>query len=125
MPNVSVAFGAILIAVGAITFLVTGAAAPTALIPAGFGLILLALGMIARNPPRRKMAMHIAAAVGLFGFLGGATGIPKMIRHLSGDVIQRPVAAAEQTIMSLVCLLFVALCVRSFVNARRSKAAGT
>jgi len=68
MANVAIGIGAALLVLGLAGYLGTGASSPTALIPAAFGLILLALGMMARDERRRKLAMHIAVVVGLLLF---------------------------------------------------------
>lgn len=122
MAPVSIAFGVVLIALGAGLYFATGAEHPTALIPAAFGVLLLVLGLVALKDRLRKHAMHLAAMVGLLGFLGGAgMGLPKLPALLSGTA-QRPAAVVEQLILAAVCLVFVALCVRSFIVARRNRA---
>ncbi len=37
--------------------------------------------------------------------------------------VERPAATIAQGIMSVVCAIFVFLCVRSFIEARRARAA--
>jgi hypothetical protein len=122
---VSIGFGIVLIAVGVVFYFATGQVSHTALIPSGFGLVLLLLGVIALKETLRKHAMHGAAMVGLLGFLGGAImGLPKLPALLSGTA-ERPPAVVEQLIMAAICLVFVALCVRSFIVARRNRARQT
>lgn len=88
-------------------------------------MLLLVLGLVALKERLRKHAMHGAALVGLLGFLGGAgMGLPKLPALLSGEAA-RPAAVIEQLIMAAVCLVFVALCVRSFIVARRNRARQT
>jgi hypothetical protein len=67
--------------------------------------------------------MHIAAAVGLLGFLGAARGLTRIGAVLAGEPVERPAAIIAQSIMAVLCLVFVGLCVRSFINARRNPAA--
>lgn len=122
MANVALWFGVALIVLGLGGYVGSGMASPTALIPAAFGIALAILGILARNPARRKMAMHIAVIVGILGFFGSARGLGSTARLLSGDEVARPQAAVAQAIMALLCLVFTVLCVRSFVNARRSGA---
>lgn len=123
MANVTIAFGATLLVLGIVSYLGTNGVSKTALIPSGFGLVLLALGMVARDADKRKHAMHAAAAIGLLGFLGSASGIVKTTRLLAGETILRPQAAIAQATMAILCLVFVALCVRSFIHARRTREA--
>jgi hypothetical protein len=65
--------------------------------------------------------MHIAVTIGLLGFLGTIPGIIGIIRMAIGQAIPRPDAAIVQTIMGVLCLIFVALCVRFFIAARRAR----
>lgn len=123
MANVAIGFGALLTALGVFSYLGTGAASPTALIPAAFGLILLVLGVLARDPAKRKSMMHFAAGIGVLGFAGSAPGLMKSFRMLGGETVERPNAVVAQAFMAVLCLAFVALCVRSFISARRSRVA--
>jgi len=93
--------------------------APTALIPAGFGAVLLLLGGLAFQEKMRKHAMHAAVMVGLIGFLGA--GFMAIRAALTGGIEQRPLAFATQVVMALVCAVFVALCVKSFIDARKRR----
>ena len=121
MANVATGFGAALLLLGIGGYVLTGMDSPTALIPAGFGFVLLICGMLARNPEKRKLAMHIAVVFGLLGFLGSARGLVNLMKMLSGEAVQRPNAVIAQAIMAVLTLVFTILCVRSFVNARRNR----
>jgi hypothetical protein len=95
---------------------------PTALIPAAFGAVFIVLGIVAHKASARKHAMHAAAMVGLIGFLlAGGRGFMKLGQAASDDLsISRPVRMV--LLMAIVCLIYVILCVRSFIAARRSRA---
>ena len=121
MANTAIAFGAAFIALGLIGYFGTGAASPTALIPCALGALLLLLGAIARNPARRKHAMHAAAIVGLIGFLGAGRGLTKIAPLLAGEPVERPNAVIAQAVMALLSLVFLAHCIKSFVDARRAR----
>jgi heme A synthase len=95
---------------------------PTALIPAAFGLLLVVFGAMARDEKKRKMAMHIAVVVGLLGFLGTVSGLASLPAVISGGPVERPMAVVSKSIMAILMLVYVALCVKSFINARRSRA---
>lgn len=121
MPNLAIGFGAVLLVLGIVSYLGTGSVSLTALIPSAFGLVLVLLGVAARNPARRKLAMHIAVIVSLVGFFGAAPGIPKFLQMISGESVARPTAVIAQVIMAILCLVFTGLCVRSFIDARRNR----
>ncbi len=125
MHKLTILFGALLILLGVGCFVATGSSAPTALIPASFGLILAVCGILANteDPKRRMLWMHIAVTVGLLGFLATIPAIFQTIRLSRGAAYARPIAIEEKAAMSLLCLLFVSFCVRSFLQARRARLA--
>ena len=124
MPGLTIAFGLVLIGLGVIGYFATGRQSPTALIPAFAGALFLVLGVVARNPGARKHAMHAAAALAVLGFLGTVPGLIKFFRMLGGAEVARPAAVRSQAIMAVLCVIFVILCVRSFIAARRARTGG-
>jgi hypothetical protein len=118
---VAVGFGAALIATG---FLGFGLAsfdpkALTALIPAAVGVCLVLCGVLARKDAYRKHAMHAAVLIGLLGLLIAAVHLGmKLPGALSEGTFFDNRALQMTSIMAVLCLVFVALCVNSFVQAR-------
>ena len=97
----------------------TGIVSKTALIPAYFGIVLVVLGAIATKVTGKgnMHVMHAAVLVGLLGLIGAGMRIPKSLAaYNEGAVTVLPVAM--QSLMALLCLVFVILCIRSFVVAR-------
>jgi hypothetical protein len=127
LAKLTIVFGILLIVTGAVAFTLVGheSHAYHALIPVGFGLLLTIFGALANTPDAKKrmLFMHIAVTVGLLGFLGTIPGFIGTIQMATGHAIARPDAAKLQTIMGTLCLIFVLLCVRSFIQARRSRKA--
>jgi hypothetical protein len=119
----SILFGGLLIVLGIWGYFGTGTTSLTALIPCVFGLVLAVCGILALNEKNLKMAMHIAAGVGLLGFLGTVRAWFKLPALLSGEVALRPEAVIAQSIMAALTLVFVLLCVKSFVDVRRARRA--
>ena len=122
MAKMTVWIGVFLAVLGAGSYVWTGSQYPTALIPLWFGLVLALCGVLANteNAGRRMLWMHVAVTIGLIGFLGAA------VRVVMACISGRPVdgiAVGCQTAMAVVCGVFVGLCVRSFVAARRGRGA--
>jgi len=91
----------------------------TSLIPAGVGAVfLLCVGAIVWNTNLRKHVMHFAAMVGLVGVIGGF--MPIMRSGFDWDKIGVKIGL----LMSLICAVFVGLCVKSFIDARKAREAG-
>ena len=113
--------GALLVMLGVTGYANSQAANPvTALIPAGFGGVLILCGLLAFNEKLRKHVMHFAAMVGLLGVLGGFAPVIRAVTSADPDKGFDPSAPSQKNglLMSLVCLVFVGLCVKSFVDAR-------
>ena len=121
MPSTSITFGGLLILIGIIGYaygLMNGNASLTAFIPTVFGIILVALGAVAQSSEKlRKHLMHAAVIIALLGF------VMPLIRLLSKfNELTLSAAVIAQVAMSLICLVFVILSVRSFMDARRNRA---
>ena len=121
MPSITIALGVALIIVGLAGYFLTGAVSLTALIPAGFGVVIALAGVVARDDRMRKHAMHAAVLVALLGFLGSVRGVLQIGALLDGTAA-RPAAVVSQTIMAVLTLGYIVVAVRSFVQARRRRA---
>jgi hypothetical protein len=117
MPSLTIALGVALVALGVGGYLLTGGVSATALIPAAFGLVIGAAGLLARDPGKRKHAMHAAVAVALLGLLGSLRGVLQIGSLLDGTAA-RPAAVVSQVVMAALTIVYIAVAVRSFVNAR-------
>ena len=120
MPNTAIWFGRLLILVGIIGYgygLYAGNASLTALIPAAFGIALMVAGHIGQMFDGVRMhLMHFAVLIGLAGFIIPAVRLFGKLGELSLSA-----AVLSQAAMAGVCLVFVILAVRSFVEARRNR----
>jgi hypothetical protein len=118
MASITILFGLLLTLLGLAGYFLTGTSSFTALIPAIFGLPLMVLGVLARNESARKHAMHMASLIATLGFVGA---LVPLLRTPTG--VRSTVALTSQLTMVLLTGIFVALCVRSFISARRARAA--
>lgn len=129
MPIVSILFGLLLIALGVWgrfggvlgLWEPLGLTAPdhlsaTALIPACVGAAMILCGFLAFKERLLKHAMHGAAMVGLLGF---AAALGRIVT--TGKI--QGVGGGSLTAMALLCGVFVALCVNSFIQVRRRRRA--
>jgi len=118
VANATMGIAAVLIVVGVVGYVGTDRQSATALIPAFLGLLLLALGWLARNQASRKHAMHAVSVVALLGLMGTIGGL---IRLLGGNTAP---AAISQGLTALLTGALLVLCVRSFIDARRRRGQG-
>jgi uncharacterized membrane protein (UPF0136 family) len=120
MAKMTMWFGALLTAVGIIGYFYTGGMHSVL-----FGILLIICGALANteNSRKRMLWMHIAVTIGLLGFLVPGTMSVVQIAHAhsQGIALPYPARVREQIIVALLCLVFVSLCVRSFIAARRAR----
>jgi hypothetical protein len=119
MAKITLVFAVLLIALGLAGYLSTGSLHPTALIPTWIGLALGFFGFLAISPNegRRKLFMHINVTIGLLGFLGT---VGEIVRSFVTAISPDPIALAAKITLAALLLIYVILCVRSFIAARRS-----
>jgi hypothetical protein len=124
MAKATLVFAVLLVALGLAGYLGTGSIHPTALIPTWFGLAIGICGFLAISPSagRRKLFMHISVTVGLLGFIGAAEEAIRgyLAAHAKG-LEADPIALASKVTMAVLLLVYVILCVRSFIAARRAR----
>lgn len=124
MAKVTLVFAVLLVVLGLVGYFGTGRISSTALIPTWWGLAMGVCGFLAISPSesRRKIFMHVNVTIGALGCIGA------FIEALRGYGAARPAgldpdmkALAAKLAMAILLLIYVNLCVRSFIQARRSR----
>ena len=83
------------------------------MIPAAFGIPLIAMSIMAtRQPERSHFWMHIAVVFGLLTFLGGGMGLQGLA---TGDYSESTIA---QLLMLVIGGVYTFACIRSFTHMR-------
>jgi hypothetical protein len=120
LAKLTIVFG-VLVAAISLGFWIESSHDAHTLHPAGIGVLLILCGVLANteNAKRRMLWMHIAVTAGLVGFL--FTGIRAVISLVKGTIAENSLGFDERVIISGLCLIYVALCVRSFIAARRTR----
>lgn len=124
MAKVTLVFALLLVLLGLAGFFGTGSHYWTALIPTWFGLALGICGFLAISPSegRRKLFMHINVTIGLLGFLGAGIRAIQSYGHARSEGIDPDmIAIGAQLAMAGLLFVYVAMCVKSFIDARRSR----
>ncbi len=132
MAKTTLVFAVLLAVLGLAGYFGTGSQHPTALIPTWFGLALGVFGFLAINPSesRRKLFMHINVTIGLLGFLGAAAEVVRtFVARLNLNAVMsgsqpapiNEIALGSKLVMACLLLIYVMLCVRSFIAARRAR----
>jgi hypothetical protein len=123
MPPVTFLVGALLLLVGIFGFAGSKSHALHALIPAALGALLILCAAVARNVKARMHAMHVAVLLAFLGFLGGLPGLFHVPALLAGTSTVPPLAVASRSATAILCLAYVVVAIRSFIQARRSRLA--
>lgn len=124
MVKVTLVFAVLLIVLGLVGYYGTGAIHSTALIPAWFGVALAFFGLLAISPSesRRKLFMHINVTIGLLAFIGGAVeAVRGYVSAIHAGHQPDMIALASKLTMTGLMLIYVILCVRSFIETRRAR----
>lgn len=121
MAKLTIGFGVLLVFVSAAFWLATGRMETATLHPAGVGVVLILCGALSNteNVKQRMIWMHVAVTVGLIGLL--LTGIRAVLTLVKGTIAANPLGFDERVVIALICLVYVVLCVRSFIAARRTR----
>ena len=119
MRRSSIIVGILLILLGVIFYVATGAVSVTALIPSFFGIVMVLLGWLARNEKWNKHLMHAAMVVALVGALGALRAVPQAFLMIASQEVKRPGAVVEQLIMLVILIYFLVAGIRSFMAARK------
>ncbi|UWZ83738.1 hypothetical protein [Occallatibacter riparius] len=124
MAKITLVFAVLLIILGLVSYFGTGSLHPTALIPTWFGIALGVFGFLAISPgeSRRKLFMHINVTIGLIGFIGAAWRAVSSYGHARSEGIDPDkIALGAQGAMAGLLLIYVLMCVKSFIDARRNR----
>lgn len=121
MAPIAMFFGCALTALGIVLYAIADPdhRSLTALIPCAFGVVLIVLGVVAgRGSEKTRMhTMHTAALIGLIGLVFPAyRAIAALARGTEVNL-----AIGGQLAMAALCGLFLALCIKSFIDARRAR----
>ena len=117
VANVTIGYGALLIAWGIAVSVLSESNSITSFFPSMLGAPLLVSGvMTLRKPEKKKLWMHIAATFGLLCALGGTRFFMVM-----GDGLDY--ASGSTLMLLLTGSAYTTVCVRSFIAARKAREA--
>lgn len=118
MPRLTIGLGAILIALGVISYIATGFASWTALIPAFLGAVILLLGLLALR--KQNLGIILALVVALLGVLGTAMNVIQLGDVFTGTA-ERPVAVIVSTVTFVLLIIYLIFGIRSLIITRRTR----
>lgn len=117
-PTLGMVLGVSLILLGVGAYVVSDFESVTALIPAIFGILIGALGIVGHQTDRTRLAIYGIGLVSILGVLGSAQGIPDVIALLTGESVESIVAPVSQGTMTVICLVLLGAVAKSIVDTR-------
>jgi hypothetical protein len=119
MESVSIIYGIFLIIWGVAVSFISGSNSLTSFIPTILGLpILLFSFLTVKFPSKKKLFMHIVVSLGLIVFIGGLDFSRGLLK---GTSFNNMWADISKIMMLITGLIFIFLCVKSFIFTRKNK----
>lgn len=115
MHRWTILFGLLLVAIGLGDYYFADAKQPKVLIPAVLGIAMFVCGVVAAQSAMRMLAIHVAALIGVIGFVGPLVALFEDTANTA--------AVLAKGLTSALCLMFVLMCVNSFLEDRRARKA--
>jgi len=117
-PRVGAAVGGVLVLVGVGAYVASAFASVTALIPALFGVVFVALGLVGTRMDRPVLAVYGTGLLAVAGVLGSLRGVPEIVALVTGGEPESTIAATTQGAMILGCLALIGVVVLDILEAR-------
>ena len=119
MEIVSIIYGIFLIFWGVALSFISSSNSLTSLIPSMFGLPILFFAFLTiKFPNKKKLFMHIVVTFGLIVFIGGLDFSRGLLKGTSFNNIW---ADTSKLMMLITGFIFIFLCIKSFIFARKSR----
>ena len=113
MHRWTILFGLLLLAIGLGDYYFADVKQPMVLIPAVLGIAIFVCGAVAMQGAMRMLAIHVAALIGVIGFVGPLVTLFEDTANTA--------AVLAKGLTSALCLMFVLRCVNSFLEVRRAR----
>ena len=115
MPKLTIYYGLLLIVWGIIVSVVSESKSITSYAPTILGIPLFVSGFMSlKKPEKRKLWMHVAVSFGLLCAIGGT-------RFFSVMDTATAYALSSMLMLLVTGTIYTALCIRSFIQARKNK----
>lgn len=117
MASFTVRVGVILVILGVVSYVMTGATSLTALIPSVVGAALAVCGVLAsRSRAPRPIALGLAILIAGIGLVGTASALGQVGSLLAGAGSPARPALVARASMALILLVYLVFAVRAFAH---------
>jgi hypothetical protein len=124
VQKISLNVGVLLIILSFFTFVATEFESYTALIPAAFGLVFAALGLLSRKIPEMEHTfMNAGMLLAIFGLAATVDAIVLFAGIISGEPPERVIAVGSRAFMALLCGAFILFRLKEFLKSMKGRKA--
>jgi glucose uptake protein GlcU len=122
VQKTSLNIGVLLIILGFFTFVATEFESYTALIPAAFGLVFAALGLLSKKvPDMERTFMNAGMLLAIFGLAATAEAIALFAGALTGNPPERMITVGGRAMMAVLCGAFILFRLKEFLKTMKSR----
>lgn len=107
LSKLTIGVGFILFILGLVSYVLSGMASVTALIPSILGAILAIFGILIYKKIYTEISIYISGIISIIGLLGSLRGIPQTVTFISGGEVTRPLAVISQTITVILAFILI------------------
>ena len=122
MAKITLAFSIVYILMGALSYVLSGMASVTALIPAFFGIFYAIFASVSLWKPKlNKHMLHGSMTLTLLALAGTFKGFIKLIKWFNGAEFERILAIQVQGAFFVLSAILLVLGINSFIQARKNR----
>ena len=116
--RIGIGIGVLFVLIGIAAYVLTDFASVTALIPAIFGIIIVALGIVGWQTGNERIAMYAMGVLAAISVAGSGRAIPDVLSLLRGESVDSVIATTTQGLTILLGLALLIIVVGYLQSTR-------
>lgn len=116
--RIGIGIGALFVLIGIAAYVLSDFASVTALIPAFFGVIIVALGIVGWQTDNERIAIYAMGVLAAISVAGSGRGIPDILSLLGGESVDSVIATTTQALTIVLGLTLLVIVVGYLQSTR-------